>query len=63
MLFALGIGDQVNQDELRGIANKPGPNTNISYVFNAASFDALNMISQQLVAAACEAVACECAKL
>ena len=51
-LFAIGIGDEVSQDELNGIANKPSAN----FVFNT-SFDALSAIRQIVVSAACQVAA------
>ena len=55
VLFALGIGEEVDQEELEGIGNKP--KGNMSFVLKVDSFDALSLISTQLVAAACEVVA------
>lgn len=56
-VFALGIGDEINQAELEGIANPP--NENLTFSFNVESFEALNMITSMLVAAACDAIVCK----
>ncbi|ELU08766.1 hypothetical protein CAPTEDRAFT_228894 [Capitella teleta] len=53
-VFALGIGDDINQKELEGIGNPDSEN--MTYTFNVDSFEALPMISSMLVSAACEAV-------
>lgn len=50
IVFAIGIGEAVSQDELNGIANKPSE----SFVFNAESFDDLPAIKQSVISAACE---------
>ena len=55
IMFALGIGDQVSQDELISIGDKPSSD----FVFNADDFDALPAIRDQVVTAACQAAA-EC---
>lgn len=53
IVFALGIGDQVSQDELIGIGNEPS----VDFVFNAEDFDALPHILDQVVTAACQVAA------
>ena len=50
VMFALGIGDEVSQNELIGIANTPSSD----FVFNADNFDALPAILDQVVVAACQ---------
>lgn len=47
-MFAIGIGDQTNKDELDAIA------TNSSMVFQVGDFDMLETINSQLVSAACD---------
>ena len=51
LMFAIGITDQTNQNELNGIANDPDEN----FVFEADDFNALNSIRDSVVNAACNA--------
>ena len=48
-MFAIGIGDEVNPAELRGIANKPSE----EFTFNVTDFDALEHISGSVINATC----------
>ena len=52
-MFAIGIGDNtsISIDELRGIGDKPSN----QFVFEAANFDALTAIREEVVVAACKA--------
>ena len=50
-MFAIGIGDSISIDELRGIGDKPSD----QFVFKAANFDALTAIREEVVVAACKA--------
>ena len=50
-MFAIGIGDSISIDELRGIGDKPSDH----FVFEAANFDALTAIREEVVVAACKA--------
>jgi collagen type VI alpha len=47
-MFAIGVGDKVNKDELDGIA------TNTTMVFEVGDFEMLQTINSQLVSAACD---------
>ncbi|ELT92983.1 hypothetical protein CAPTEDRAFT_220507 [Capitella teleta] len=47
-MFAIGIGDKVNKDELDAIA------TNTTMVFEVGDFDMLETINSRLVSAACD---------
>ena len=51
IMFAIGIGEEISQDELNGIGNRPSR----QFVFNAENFDALIAIREQVVVAACQA--------
>lgn len=53
-MFAIGVGMEVNQDELEGIASPPDGST--SYVLNAEDFSALSDLLIQLAPAACDAI-------
>ena len=55
IMFAVGIGDQVSQNELIGIGNTPSSD----FVFNADDFATLPAILDQVVTAACQVVAGE----
>lgn len=50
-MFAIGIGDKVNQSELVSIASTKD---NQTFVFNVDSFDTLDTINNQIVGAACD---------
>ena len=52
-VFAIGIGDEVDPHELRGIANEPSE----QFTFNATDFDALQHIRDIVSTAACNAAA------
>ena len=53
VMFAIGIGNKTNQNELKGIAQ------NISYVFNVENFNALDRIRSQVVMSACDIPVCK----
>jgi hypothetical protein len=53
-MFAIGVGPNINQPELEGIANPP--EGNMSYALRAENFDKLTEIAFQLLSSACEAV-------
>ena len=59
-MFALGIGSNIDMDELNGIASDPYIDENgnlVEFVFMATDFDALLSIRSQLRDAACEVTA------
>ena len=49
-VFAVGIGDQVNNDELKSIASEPTE----QYLFNVGSYELLDEIKEELAMGACE---------
>ncbi|KAL4232050.1 hypothetical protein ACF0H5_009628 [Mactra antiquata] len=52
-VIAIGIGNQVSQQELRDISS-PGDSKNPSYVFSAGDFNALDTVLKQLVSVTCD---------
>ena len=50
VVFAVGIGDQVNNDELKSIASEPIE----KYLFNVGSYELLDEIKGELAMGACE---------
>ena len=50
VVFAVGIGDQVNKDELKSIASEPVEN----YMFEVGSYELLDEIKEKLAIGACE---------
>ena len=54
IMFAIGIGSEINQAELEGIASPPVDGT--SFVLNALGFDALPNLVSQLLPSTCEAI-------
>ena len=58
LMFALGIGEEIGEDELKSIANDGDKEDGTSkYVFRADNFDALQDIEANLAEATCEAAA------
>ncbi len=52
IIFAIGIGSSISQDELKGIASSP-PET---FVFRAEDFNSLNDIKLRVARTACEVI-------
>lgn len=50
VVFAVGIGDQVNKEELKSIASEPVEN----YMFEVGSYELLDEIKEKLAIGACE---------
>lgn len=50
VVFAVGIGDQVNNEELKSIASEPIEN----YLFNVGGYELLDEIKEELAMGACE---------
>ena len=55
-MFALGIGEKINQDELNGIGGEPKE----TFVFNVKNFNDLEKIQVELSKATCEILAGQC---